>query len=60
MREADLQPVHTFFVGPRKTGTTLFYSVLKDCGMDLPADVKETYFFEDVQIGVRPPPYGQL
>ena len=33
-----------FFVGLRKTGTTAFFEVLRLSGLQMPKDVKQTFF----------------
>jgi hypothetical protein len=35
-----------FFVGPRKTGTTAFYDLLRGAGAAISPNVKESFFFE--------------
>ncbi|WP_170329160.1 hypothetical protein [Ruegeria arenilitoris] len=37
---------HIFFIGPRKTGTTTIYDVLRASGVRTPLTIKETFFFE--------------
>jgi hypothetical protein len=37
---------HVFFVGPRKTGTTALYDVLRRAGAAVSPNVKESFFFE--------------
>ena len=41
---------HIFFIGPRKTGTTTLYDVIKASGVRTPHSIKETFFFEQADI----------
>ena len=44
---------HTFFVGPRKTGTTSLHQALEGSKLQSPANVKETFFFERPGCGLE-------
>ena len=37
---------YVFFIGPRKTGTTSFYEVLRQAGAPVSPTVKESFFFD--------------
>lgn len=38
---------HVFFIGPRKTGTTTIYDVIRSAGVRTPTVIKETFYFEN-------------
>jgi hypothetical protein len=38
---------HVFLVGPRKTGTTTLYDILREAGVAISPNVKESFFFEE-------------
>jgi|GEM_PF-5502764 len=42
-----------FFIGPRKTGTTSIYEVIRHGGLPFPAHIKETFFFEQVHVRIE-------
>lgn len=44
---------HVFFIGPRKTGTTTIYDVLRAYDVRTPMSIKETFFFEQPEIDLE-------
>ena len=40
---------HVFFVGPRKTGTTALYDILRESGTAISPKVKESFFFDQLE-----------